>query len=293
METDKKSILLVPTDFSDIAQHALEYAVNVAKLFNDEIVLLFINDIGSALSAMFSNTGNNTQRTLIHEAVEHRYNKLSDQIAKEHGVKVSLLIKDSHSIYKTIVDTADEVKCESIVMGTHGVKGIKNIIGSNASRVISHAKVPVIVVKQKHFGDGYKSIVFPVDLHMESRQKIGRAVQLAKKFDSTIHVITYKKSDEFLRQMVAHNMQRVEARFKEAGVKYTIHYLEGSAHFENETIKYAEKLNADLILIMTQHEEGIAEYIIGSTAQQIVNHSSIPVMTITPAAIGSIDSVGY
>jgi nucleotide-binding universal stress UspA family protein len=293
MEAEKRSILLVPTDFSDIAQNALDYAVNVAKVFNDEILLLFINDIGSALSAMFSNNANSTQRVLIHEAVEHRHQKIAAQIMKEQGIKVNLMIKDSHSIYKTIVDTADEVKCETIVMGTHGVKGIKNIIGSNASRVISHAKVPVIVVKGKHFGEGYKSIVFPVDLHMESRQKIGRAVQLAKKFDSTVHVITYNKSDEFLRQMVSHNMQRVETRFKEAGVKYTIYYLEGSANFENETIKYAEKLNADLILIMTQHEEGIAEYIIGSTAQQIVNHSPIPVMTITPAAVGLTDSIGY
>ncbi len=292
MDTPKKNIILVPTDFSDVANHALEFAIGAAKAFNDSIMLLFIHDIGNAITSLFSTNLDNPQHQMIHEAAQARYDSLKHEIWDKHNIMVNFTIKDSHQIYKTIVDTAEELECESIIMGSHGIHGTKHIIGTNASRVISHAKIPVVVVKNRPFGEGYKSIVFPVDVHVETRQKISWAIDLAKKFNSTIHVISYKKHDEFLRQMVAGNMHRVEKRFDEAGVKYTVRTLESSAHFEKETIKYAVEINADLILTVTQPESGFAEFIIGSSTQQIVNHSPVPVMTLTPHAIGAIDVPG-
>ncbi|MGV2481330.1 UNVERIFIED_CONTAM: universal stress protein, partial [Salmonella enterica subsp. enterica serovar Weltevreden] len=74
-------------------------------------------------------------------------------------------------IYKTILEVAGEIDCDSIVMGTMGAEGLGQITGSNSSRVIAQADVPVVVVKEKQIGEGYKNIVFPVDLTLESKQK--------------------------------------------------------------------------------------------------------------------------
>ena len=288
METTKKNIALVPIDFSDVAQNALDHAISIAKIFDNEIALLHIVDLGSIFASMFTNEDN---IRLIEEALENRMGKLKQQIWDEHKIECRIVMKQSRSVYKTIVETADELGCDSIVMGTYGAEGIKQIIGSNSSRVISHADVPVIVVKEKRFGDGYQNIVFPVDLSFETRQKVRWAIHLAKKFNSTIHIISFKESDEFLQHKIHANISKVEEQFNEVGVKYTSFFLEDSSGFAKETIAYAEKINADLIMIMTQQEEGFSEFIIGSYAQQIVNHSPIPVMTVTPTTKGIVEVV--
>jgi nucleotide-binding universal stress UspA family protein len=289
METpNKKNVMLVPTDFSDVATNALGHAISIAKTFDNEIALLYINDAGSMISSIFSG---NDQNKLINEAILVRLNTIKENTLKEHGIVVHTVIRESRNIYKTIVETADELGCDSIVMGTHGANGIKQIIGSNSSRVISHADVPVIVVKEKSFGEGYKNIVFPVDLTFETRQKVRWAIHLAKKFNSTIHILSFHESDEFLSHKINANIKKVEEQFQEAGVKYTSYFRPDKSSFAKETISYAENTKADLIMIMTQQEEGIAEFIIGSYAQQIVNQSTIPVMTVTPTTKGITEVV--
>jgi nucleotide-binding universal stress UspA family protein len=288
MESSKKNIMLVPIDFSDVAQNALDHAISIAKTFDNEIALLYINDAGNMFSSIFSN---NDQNRLINEAIIGRLNTIRDNVMRDHSIVIHTVIRESRNIYKTIVETAEELGCDSIVMGTHGANGIKQIIGSNSSRVISHAEVPVIVVKEKSFGDGYKNIVFPVDLTFETRQKVRWAIHLAKKFNSTIHILSFNESDEFLSHKINANIKKVEEQFTAEGVKFTSYLRPDKSSFAKETISYAENLKADLIMIMTQQEEGIAEFIIGSYAQQIVNQSSIPVMTVTPTTKGITEVV--
>jgi nucleotide-binding universal stress UspA family protein len=286
MESKKKNIILVPTDFSYVAVNALAQAIQIAKLFDNEIALLHINEEGM-LDALISRK--NEKDLLIEEALENRMHRMAADIKKDHGINVYVYIKPG-KIYKQIVETAQEIGCDSIVMGTHGASGIKQIIGSNASRVISHSTVPVVVVKEKVITDGYKNIVLPIDLTSESKQKVWWANHLAKAFKSTIHVVTEKETDEFLKNRITANLAYVERSFAENNTKYTTATVEGN--FAMETIRYAEKINADLIMIMTQQEKGFAEYIIGSYAQQIVNNASaIPVMCINPKEVFVMDGI--
>ena len=52
------------------------------------------------------------------------------------------------------------------------------------------------------------------------------------------------------------------------------------------TLKYGEKINADLIVIMTEQEDNLTGIFLGPYAQQVVNHSKIPVMSIKPMETG-------
>ncbi len=288
MDITKKNIMLVPTDFSEVADLALEHAIMIAKNFDNDIALLAIYDTGNLITSIFSK---NATEEMVEKSLQTQLDLKKVEIKQKHNIDVQTVVRSTSRIYKIIVETAEELGCDSIIMGTHGASGLNKIMGSNAQRVISQAEVPVIVIKNKHFGDGYKHIVFPIDLSFETRQKVRMAIHFAKKFHSTIHILSFREDDEFLGHKITANIHNVEKQFDEAGVAYTSFFLSDKSGMAKETINYAENIKADLIMIMTQQDESLTEIIIGSYAQQIVNNATMPVMTVTPTTKGITEVV--
>lgn len=289
-EAKKNNTILVPTDFSEVANNALEHAVAIAKTYGNEILLMHIVE-ESFLGSIFGSK-NSIKDGIVGQMLQDKLEELCKGIAEKHGVKATGIIREGR-IYKTILDACEEYDLDSIVMGTHGAEGLERIVGSNSSRVIAQSPVPVVVVKEKPIGDeGYKNIVFPVDLSLESKQKTWWAIHLAKKFDSTIHIIGEHESDEFLRRKLVANLNSIEDVLSKNNVKWTSKILDDEKYpdkFYLDTIHFAENVNADLIMIMTQQEKGFSEFLIGSYAQQIVNfQSKTPVMCIVPRDTGLV-----
>lgn len=281
--------ILVPTDFSDVANNALDHAVAIAKTYGNDILLMHTVE-ATFLSSIIG--GKNIKGGLVGQMLQEKLNDLCKNITEKHGVPARGIIKEGR-IYKTILETAEEIELDSIVMGTNGAEGLEQIMGSNSSRVIAQSPVPVVVVKEKQIGAGYKDIVFPVDLSLESKQKTWWAIHLAQKFDSTIHIIGEHEDDEFLRNKLFANLKSIEDVFTKNKVKFTTKVLDDEKYpgkFYMDTLQYADEINADLIMVMTQQEKGgFSEYLLGSYAQQIVNyHSSVPVMCIVPRNTGLV-----
>ena len=278
----KKNIMLVPVDFSEISLNALNHAVQVAKHFDNDLVLVNILE-DDFLSSVFSFSKNDTKDELAKEALLNKLNEKADEIKAKYGVDCKTAAK-SGKIYKTIIDTAAEYGCDCIIMGTHGASGVERIIGSNASRVISYSTVPVIVVKNDKNPNAYKNIVFPLDLTSESKQKVKWALHLAKAYKSTIHILTYRMSDEFLNNKMMANLNQIKTLLSDNGVAYDEKIMDNNDDFASVTLNYAEAIGADLIMIMTQSEDKtIREYIIETYPQQIVNDSgNVPIFCVNP-----------
>jgi nucleotide-binding universal stress UspA family protein len=294
MQTTQKNTMLVPVDFSDIATHALNHAVDVAKHFNNNLALLYVIE-EAFLSGLLNFGKNEKQEEMVKEAALNRLQKLADDIKAKHGINCSTHIKTG-KIYNVAQEVVEELGCDSIIMGSNGASGLGQIIGSNSSRTIMHSKVPVIVVKSGQTSNVYKDIVFPVDLTLESRQKIKWAVHLAKSYQSTIHLFSFKANDEILDTKIQGGLNQLEAILNDNNIKYTVHIKQKMAgNFADETIDYAESINADLLLIMTQSEDkDFTEMVFGTYAQQIVNTSQrIPVMCVNPVKTGIVGGWGY
>lgn len=288
------NIILVPTDFSSVADNAVDHAVAIAKKYGNEILLAHIVE-ASFLSSIIGGK-NNIKGGIVGQMLQDKLNMLCTSIKEKHGVEAKGVIKEGR-IYKTILEIASDEELDSIVMGTNGAEGLEQIMGSNSSRVIAQSPVPVVVVKEKQVGEqGYKDIVFPIDLTVESKQKTWWAIHLAQKFDSTIHIIAEQEQDDFLRKKVISNLRSIEDVLDKNKIKHTSKVLDDVKYpekFYKDTLQYAEEINADLIMVMTQQERGFSEFLLGSYAQQIVNyHSSVPVMCIVPRNTG-LKPVGW
>jgi len=279
----KKNIMLVPVDFSEISLNALNHAAQVAKHFDNDLVLLSILE-DDFLSNIFSFSKNETKDNLAKEALTSRLKEKAIEINSKFGINCKIDVR-AGKIYKTVIEAAEEHGCDCVIMGTHGASGVERVIGSNASRVISYSTMPVIVVKTDKNPNAYKNIVFPLDLSKESKQKMKWAIHLGKSYNSTIHVLTYKVGDEFLDNKLVANLKQIQNIFDENGVAYTETILDNDSDFARTTLEFAETKLADLIMIMTQQEsdKSIREYIIETYAQQIVNDSgNVPIFCVNP-----------
>jgi nucleotide-binding universal stress UspA family protein len=225
-------------------------------------------------------------KTLNDKIKKLAYDKL-DELATavhvEHGIYKPEILIESGNISTQIVDAADKIKASIIVMGTHGISGFAEFfIGSNAYKVATQSSCPVLTVQRHTTRKGFKNIVLPVDDSHASRQKVLHAVEFAKHYGSIVHLVelmpdndpgTVRKFEVIKKQLndylEAHDIPKKNK------------VLVGD-NFAKLTMKYANDNDADLIMIMTEQDESITGFIMGPTAQQVVNHSQVPVLSITP-----------
>jgi nucleotide-binding universal stress UspA family protein len=256
MDTSFKHIL-VPVDGSAQSMVAFRSAVFFAQKFGSELTAVHIEESSDeeGLKAKLQPHANGTEYRYLHK---------------------------SGAVYKGILGAASETDASLIIMGTHGVTGFQEFwMGSNAFKVVSSSKCPVLSMREEG-ATHFKTIVMPIDTSFESRQKVPYAVSLAKKFGATIHVlgVSVDKDKETEYQVAAYCRQVLHS-LDEEGIMYVHEKILGG-NITNLTVDYAKKVKADVILIMTEQEPQIGSFFLGKFAQQMVNHSNIPVMSIAP-----------
>lgn len=259
--------LLVPHDFSNVADTAVNHAIKTAEISGAEIMLLHVvakeKDLEDAKSKLV---------------------KKADEFEKLTGDKISFTpYVRIGNIFDDIGDFAAEHETELIFMGTHGASGWQKIAGSHAMKVITHSKIPFIVVQQRQVKEnGYDDIVVPLDLHKETKQKLTMVANIAKYFDSRVHLITPDESDEFLKNKVRGNIQFAKKYFKERSIEITTKVAPSSG-FDKEIVHHATSIDADLIAIMNLQKNSLLGLFTHNYEQyMITNDSQIPVLIINP-----------
>lgn len=267
--------ILVPTDFTEVAHTAINHAVELAKTINTSVVILHVvKNEGEVASA--------------NDKLEDEL-KLAKSIEGE--VEVSKLVKVGN-IFDDIGDAADEVKASLIVMGTHGASGWQKITGSNALKVITNSKVPFVVVqKQVMKESGYDCIIAPLDLHNETKQKLEVVADMAKYFDSEVHIVTPKETDEFLIHKLNGNIAWAKKYLNERGIRNTTHISKKKGDFVEQMLEVANEVDADLISIMNLQKNSLIGMLSNYEQEIITNKSQIPVLCVNPIYIGNSGTI--
>jgi nucleotide-binding universal stress UspA family protein len=265
----ERDIILVPTDFTPVADCAIDHAIEIARLFNHKICMLHV----------INKKESQEQR----DKLATKIRKIALSNSERSGISFSTVIEEG-SIFDEINNTAKKLNAEFIIMGIHGKKGVQHILGSYAYKVVSSSEVPVLVVKKKHHHVGYKNIVIPIDFSYESSQKINTAIKFAKYFGSTIHVIGVLDSSSSVYKIKKEALlKNVHDYIEEAGVNSITEVLiKPGSEVQNEVLGYAEKIDADLIMIVAEKIDTFTELLGRNVAEQIIDKAEIPVLTIIP-----------
>jgi len=257
--------IIVPWDFSQVAENAFQHAVNISKALNREILLLHVvneeKDKDSKTAELNASTG---------------------KLGKEYGKKPYSMVVHG-SIFHAIGETAKELKAEMIIMGTHGRVGAQKIFGSRALKVVVSSRIPFLVVQDKPLKKTFDTILLPIDFKSENKEKANWIYYLGRNFGSRFIILKDKARDKGFRRKILSNIKFVETFLKGHDIGYEIFTAEGKESFKKEIISFAEEHKADLILVMATRDIRWIDYMLGAPEQYILaNPANLPVLCMNP-----------
>jgi len=269
MGTEKNDIVMVASDFSEFAECAIGHAIGIAKLLNYK---LYVVHIWNKKKAKYS----------LEEA-EDKLKSIVSDIKEKEKIETEYVAREGN-IFTTIGEIAVEIGANILTMGTRGKTGVQYIFGSYALKVVQSSPVPVIVVQTGNYRGSYSNVVMPIDESVYSKQKVKWAFWVAKKFKSKIHIFGKYDSDEFLSKKIMNNCYQIKKIFDQNDIEYTLTISDGKGgNFSKQSINFASKVNADMILIMTSPDSLLPGFIIDDHDEQIIlNAAQIPIMCINP-----------
>jgi len=270
--------ILVPCDFSKPAINAFRFAMDIAQKSKGVVHLINVIELPA-----------------IHDPIimpvmvfEKEFMKDLKDKATAQFEKIIARYKPTGVTVKTDVlfggparmigEAVKKKSIDLIVMGSHGATGFREyFIGSNAEKVVRNATVPVLVLKNYYKG-AIKNIVFPNTLETKKQEALIRKVkELQAFFRATVHIvyvntptnftsdnITFDRLKEFARQFQFRNytLNVYNYPFEESGV-----------------IHFTSSIKGDLIAMGTHGRKGLAHFLNGSLAEDIVNHANSPIWT--------------
>ncbi|MCO6494676.1 MAG: universal stress protein [Bacteroidetes bacterium] len=253
--------ILVPYEGSPSSEIALRKAVLCAKIFGAEITVVFV-------------VTDSTAAAMAEKVKEVTIGKYQDR-----GVQMNFVQRKGR-IYKEITTVEKEIEADLIMMGTHGAKGFQeNWIGTNAFRVVSSSKCPVLTMQELPYPDSFQKILLPLNDTDQTRQKIPVVTKLARGFDAEVVIfcVSARKDEQTINKLRLYAKQAKEYLDKNNVTNSAAE--EYGRNVADACVDFAKKNGVDLISIMTETET-TNSFFMGTYAQQLVHHSSIPVLSV-------------
>jgi nucleotide-binding universal stress UspA family protein len=264
MEMQKNKIL-VPYDFTEVADNAVKHALQFCEKLNADLYLLHIvkkNELIPEFDSKLKETG--------------------EGIQKESGIATYTIVRDG-TIFKTINHIVEEIDSALVVMGTHGMKGLQKLTGSWALKVIVGSKIPYLVIQEPPTDIDTLKIVYPVDYRTENKEMLKWVQFLGKIFKVKTYLFTTASKSGNVDSRTKANMVFNKKFLEDKGIDYEINIATGKISFSQETINFAEEINANMIMVMTTRDIAFHDYVLGAYEQYIIaNSARIPVLVINP-----------
>lgn len=256
--------ILIPTDFSEHSNYALEYGSYIAKEKGSKLFILHI----------IRHKKDKESETLL--------KKLSGIKALEYlkGVDFEIVLEEGSIISKAINKAGEKYKAELIIMGSNGVSNIEEmLLGSNTENVIRHSKINVLTIKHKMESLHIKSILFPSNFSPESFMVFKTVIDFAKLFNAKIHLLTVNTPDNPINKEDVNEKMDLFISYFKLTKNYTKAIFD-DVNQELGVLNYCINNSMDMIAIGT-HGKGILKKLLKeSTSQNLVRDAFRPVLTM-------------
>ena len=296
--------ILVPLDGSSLAEQALSCAVMLGRGLPAELVLLRAVFIPFDVQGALVQAGRRVDALAEHlEAEAHGYLRGIAGSLAEAGSRVRCIVLHGPAA-EAIVDYAEEMGIQQIVMATHGYAGLKRWThGSVAERVLQAASVPVLLVRaqERDVGDSQpltlcRRILVPLDGSELAEQILPAVTPMAQALGAKLmlfRVLTARVTGwgtgtgewfpplnafEIAEHEAQASLDRVASRLEELGIRVSTATQMGEA--ADSIIRYAEANNADLIAMCTHGRTGLARWALGSVADRVLRAGGIPILLV-------------
>ena len=282
--------ILVPLDGSDLAELALPYAQELVSAFDSELILLYVS-----------------------EPAEHEYLHMHQLYLEKVAVQMKKLVKRVSPLVvsgkpaEEIVKYTEKNDIGLIIMASHGRSGIIPwATGGIASKVIDATGVPLLLIKttkprRKTKGKHLISrILLPLDGSEAGEAAITRVKELKFRFEAEVILLEVVPEGRHLRTVggldyilfpeqeletfkteAREYLDKVYKRMQRGKGELKVEIKSGEV--VKEILNYAKRKKASLIAISSHGHSGMTKWVFGSTAQEIIQDSPIPVLVVKSA----------
>lgn len=269
--------LLIPTDFSEVANNALNYAIKLAHKTGAEIHILYVKNI-PIMDNSFPNDVYQSYMLEIEEFTKKNFDELTEKVLKNANVKF-----ETHTAFGFINDEIQEFiekqKIDLVVLGTTGASGLQELlIGSNAASVAGEAEVPVLVIPPTSVFEEIVHIVYATDYNEPEFPAVSRLAYFASLFDADVSVLHVKSDYDDLFDS-EHNFF---SRNKDAAefTKWKIVKLPEGESVIDSINKFIDQNHSNMI-VMAKHNRNFFDKLFHrSLSKQMAYHTKIPLLVL-------------
>lgn len=233
--------ILFPSDFSENANNALAYAVDLCRLLEAKLIIFHAYELPYSTHSMSTSL-----LTLMKQEAGKQLNKCVSSIndsAPELAVETILRQGNVLSILPEVTENAG---ADMIVMGTKGATGLKEVfVGSNTASAIYRSEVPVMVVPEDASFRAIDNLVYASDfLEKKDSKEVSRLKDFAKSLAAEITVlhIAAEGDDDLNAEHLRENL---------ADVKHSFH-VESKESIEEGIREFVEEKGADVLVLMAR-----------------------------------------
>lgn len=271
--------ILVPCDFSACAVEAYQFALKIAAKSKGEIHVLKAIELPVMIVSGFDVQPYVYDPTLLKELeadAKSKFDKLKNRFGSD-GVTVTFHVKHEPPT-PAIRQFVKENGIDLIVMGTKGAGGLSEyLIGSNTEKIVRKATVPVFAIRKATDLFTIKKIVLPAMLRLDQALFIQKIKDLQAFFGASLEILwintpmNFKTGDES------------RALLEEFAKHYKLENY--NLHVRNDTIEedaimhFTKEIGGDMIAMATHGRRGLAHALMGSVAEDVVNHIQCPIWT--------------
>lgn len=272
--------ILVPTDFSEQAEYAIEVAYNMAKKHSAQLLFLHVVEDTTVSSVHYTadmELPNIEDRLFVVRMIEKAKQDLAALEEKYTDTSIASHIRIGNP-YHNIKDFVNDENVDLIVMGTKGSSGLEEfLIGSNAEKVVRHAKCPVLTINQKIENFDFKNIVYATGTEDDNKYCLLTLKEIQKVYGSKIHLVRINTPNNFVPDR--QSMAELKKYAENCGLENYDIQVYNDVTEEEGIIYFADSIDADMIAMSTHGRTGLAHLLTGSIAEDVVNHSKRPVLT--------------
>lgn len=268
--------ILVPIDFSEHSQNALEVATLLAKRFDARLILFHMIGISESVLSK-SELEEQEEAKYYLQLAKKRFSSVLDNSGLA-GIPVEIIIQNLKD-FSEVDKVAKEKRVDLIIMGSHGTSGFSTFfVGSNTEKVIRTSLIPVMVIKTKHATFDIGTILFATDLKVESIPAYEKVAAFAEKLHAKLLVV-YINTIGVTFQSNAQIQEKIKHFNDVVREKVTVE-IYNDYTVEEGIFNHAKNIGVDIVSIPTHGRKGLAHFFLGSIGENLANTAKLPVLTV-------------
>lgn len=259
--------ILVPYDLSDCATNALRVAAKIARMTGACIDIVHLYE---------QMTDFHVENQRIREEIEAKLDRVP-QLPFLEGIELKKFMLRQMSLPEMFKNER-LAKMDLVVMGSHGARGIKGVVGSNTQKIVRIAPMPVLVIKNSIEDFQVNDLVYASNFTASDVQKFEAFLPIIRLFDPRVHLVKVNTPKNFERS--EDTLKAIDAFLQHHELRKFTTTVYNDLSIEEGILNFARSIDTDLIAMATHGRTGFFHVVNGSLTEDIVNHTTFPVLSV-------------